>query len=204
MTKKTTQQAKTDATLALRSDANGIAKILGLTVARIQQMRREGGLKPDGDGLYSVVDALRAHYLYDSPRGDALRARTRHTNVKSLECELAVRRAMRRLVTMDELRDFGNEVFERATDSTQAESSRFFHEFRKTHTEQESLVMTGRLYNPLIQIAHGWSNGLSALIREIEEDRLPDAARLGDVLAKITAEIAAANAADQKKLATPS
>jgi hypothetical protein len=203
MTKNTAKKPKTDAMLALRLDANGIAELLGLGVARVHQLRREGGLKPAGDGLYSVVDALRAHYLYDSPRGEALRARTRHTNARALEIEQSVRRAQRRMLTLDELSGFAVLMFESAMDSYQAESSRFYHQFRQTHDEQESLITTHRFYEPLRLIAQGWNNGIFALIDQINRDHLPDDARLDRVLAKIIGEIDASNRADAKRLSTP-
>jgi hypothetical protein len=203
MTKNPAKRPKTDAMLALRLDANGIAELLGLGVARIHQLRREGGLKPAGDGSYSVVDALRCHYLYDSPRGEAMRARSRYTNARSFEMEQSVRRAQRRMLTLDELSDFAVLMFESALDSYQAESSRFFHEFRQTHDEQESLRMTHRFYEPVRLIAQGWKNGIFALIDQINRDHLPDDARLDRVLAKIIGEIDASNRADAKRLAKP-
>jgi hypothetical protein len=200
MKKNSAKTPRTDAMLALRLDSDGIAQLLGLSAARIRQLRREGALKPDGDGLYSVVDALRSHYLYDSPRGDAMRARTRHTNARALEMEQRVRREQRRMLTLDELREIAVLIFESARDVTQAESSRFYHEYAATHDEMESRVMTHRLYDPLDRIVMSWSNGVIELIREIDEDHLPAAARLDEVLAMLVNEITASNRADQKRL----
>jgi hypothetical protein len=203
MTKNPAKKPKADAMLALRLDAGGIAELLGLSVARVNQLRREGGLKPAGDGLYSVVDSLRCHYLYDSPRGEAMRARTRHTNARALEIEQSVRRQQRRLLTLDELSNFAVLMFECAMDSYQAQSSLFYHQFRQTHDEQESLKTTHKLYDPLRLIALGWNNGIFALVDQINRDHLPDDARLDDVLAKIIGEIDASNRADAKRLSTP-
>jgi hypothetical protein len=198
-----TKQLNPGAIVTLRCDADDIAAILGLSVARIRQLRREGTLKPGSDGLYGVVDALRAHYLYDSPRGDAMRAHARHRNARALELEQGTRRAMRRMFVLDEVRQIAGLVFERATETVQAESSRFFHEYSQSHTEHEARLMTDRLYEPLFRIPDAWGEGVMQLCRDLDKDHLPDGARLDYVLAEIIASITAANKADEKRLSKP-
>lgn len=202
MPKKQPKTAPPDRILALRLDANGIAELLGLTAQRVHQLRREGTLKPGADGLYSVVDSLRAHYLFDSSRGDAMRSHARHRNARSLELEVSTRRAMRRLLTLDEVRQIAGLVFEQATQAVQAESSRFYSDYAKSHTEHESRVMTGRLYNPLLRIPDCWGEGVMQLCRDLDRDHMPDGERLEHVLATIIAAITAAHEADAHKLAT--
>jgi hypothetical protein len=203
MTKKHSNRRPTDQILALRLDANGTAELLGLSVARIHQLRREGTLKAGEDGLYSVVDSLRSHYLYDSPRGDAMRAHARHRNARALELEQGTRRAQRRMFVLEEVRQIAGLVFERATEAVQAESSRFFHEYSQSHTEHEARVMTAKLYDPLFRIPDCWGEGVMQLCRDLDKDHLPDGARLDFVLAELIAAITARNEADAKRLSKP-
>jgi hypothetical protein len=203
MTKKHANTRLADEILSLRLDANGTAELLGLSVARIHQLRREGTLKAGEDGLYSAVDALRSHYLYDSPRGDAMRAHARHRNARALELEVGTRRQLRRLLNLDEVRQVAGLVFERATEAVQAESSRFFHEHSRSHGEHEARLMTDRLYEPLFRIPDCWGEGVMQLCKDLDRDHMPDDGRLDDVLRELIAAIAAANKADAKKLSHP-
>jgi len=178
-------------------DANELAEWLGVSVARINQLRREGGLKIGPDNLYSAADALRSHYWYDSPRGEALRARTRMVSARALETEMRSRRQMRRLLTLDEVGEICAQLYTGARDVAQAESSRFFTRYRETHSETDSLGMTHQLYDPILALGAGWINGVNALMRAIDEDHLPENARLDEVLQNLVAEVAAANNADE-------
>jgi hypothetical protein len=201
--KKTTKQPISDEILALRQDANGIAQTLGLTRGRIDQMRREGGLKPDAGGLYGVADALRCHFLFDSPRGAALLARARHINARALELELGTRRTMRRLLTLDEVREFAVLIYEQAVEFVDSESNRVYTENLKSHTDHNARILTGKFYDTLRRIPDAWGAGVIQFCKDIDRDVLPLDSRLVDVLARIIREIESAYAADQKKLATP-
>jgi hypothetical protein len=104
------------------------------------------------------------------------------------------------MLTLEEVREIALMLFEGARESAQAESSRFFSEYRQAHSEMECLGMTHKLYDPLLRLAIGWSNGVRELLRQIDADELPDAARLDRVLAELMADIAASNKADAEKM----
>jgi hypothetical protein len=197
-TKKSKPPAPAVDIFALRLDADALANLAGVTTRRVNQLKQEAGLKQGNDGLYSAVDLLKAFYLYDSPRGEALRARTRQANARALETEQRVRREQRRLLTLDEVRELCVLLFEGASDVCQAQSARFFSEYNQTHTDSESRVMTSHLYDPLRAITVGWSNGVAALLAAIEKDFLPDGARLDEVMKNLMHELSAVQIADEK------
>jgi hypothetical protein len=197
--KKTKSRAPALDVSTVRLDAEALAAMIGVTPRRVNQLKAEAGLKAGADGLYSAVDFLKAAYLYDSPRGEALRARTRQANARALETEQRVRREQRWLLTLDEMREICGMILERATESIQADSSRFFSEYQQTHTELESLGMAHRLYDPLTRLAVGWHDGVQELLKAIESDCLPNGARLDQVLGNFIHEMAAAQIADEKK-----
>jgi hypothetical protein len=203
MSKKPSNTRPADEILAMRLDANGTAELLGLSVARINQLRREGTLKPGSDGLYSAVDSLRSHYLFDSPRGDAMRAHARHRNARALELEQGTRRAQRKMFVLDEVRQIAGLVYEQATQVVQAESSRFFSDYSQSHSQHDSRVMTAKLYDPLFRIPDCWGEGVMQLCRDLDKDHLPDGARLDYVLAELVAAITARTEADEKRLSKP-
>jgi hypothetical protein len=179
-----------------------MAHLLGISETRLQQLTGLGIVKRSG-GHYEPLQTALDYLAYVKRDDEAKTARTRQVNAKALQIEQRVRRDQRRMVSIDELSGFTVLMFECALDSYQTQSSIFYHEFRQTHDEQESLKTTHRLYEPLRLIAQGWSNGMFALIDQINRDQLPNDARLDRVLAKLIAEITASNAADAKKLAKP-
>jgi hypothetical protein len=196
--KKTKSRAPALDVSAVRLDADALAAMIGVTPRRVNQLKAEANLKPGADGLYSAVDFLKAAYLYDSPRGEALRARTRQANARALETEQRVRREQRWLLTLAEVRELAEMLFESAIESVQADSSRFYSEYHQTHDEMESRAMTHRLYAPLRGLAVAWSNGVIELINAIESDHLPNGKRLDEVLSNLIHELTAAQMADEK------
>ncbi len=180
----------------IRLPAAGIAEALGLSVARVNQLRREGGLKAGDGGLYSLVDALRSHYLYDSPRGENARAAARERNSRALERETFTRLRLRKLLTIGEVAQITRLIFEDAYHIVQAESSRFYSEYHAENDEQSSLGMTHRLFDPLVRMANAWRDRVSDLLREIDAGHMPLDSRLDDLIDRIRADMAEAVRAD--------
>jgi len=179
-----------------------MAHLLGLSETRLQQLTGLGIVTRSG-GAYEPLETALAYIKYLKRDDEAKAARTRQVNATALRIEQKVRREQRRMLTVDELQEVAILIFEGARDSCQAESSRFYSEFSKSHSEHDSRLMTFKIYDPLDRLIMGWANGIIELMREINEDRLPDDARLDDVLKRIISEIAAGAAADAKTLAKP-
>ena len=172
-----------------------MAHMLGISEPRLQQLTGLGIVTRSGGADEPLQTAL-AYLAYVKRDDEAKAARTRHVNAKALQVEQRVRREQRRLLVLDEMRQICGLIFDQATHVVQAESSRFYSEYSQSHSEHESRVMTGRLYDPLLRIPDVWGAGVMQLCEDIDHDHLPDGARLDYVLAELIAEIAAANKAD--------
>ncbi len=96
----------------IRTDAAGIAHALGLSAARVHQMKREGLLKAGDDGKFSIVESLRAHFWYDSPKGENLRARTAALEAATARHSMRAKQELRQLVTVEEAARIGFDLFE--------------------------------------------------------------------------------------------
>jgi hypothetical protein len=132
-----------------------------------------------------------------------MRAHARDRNSRALEREVETRRAMRRVFTLDELRQVTVMIYEQAVEFVDSESNRAYTEHCKSHTEAEARILTGKMYDTLRRIPDAWAEGMMQFCKNLDRDYLPNDIRLDDELAKVLREIAAANAADAKKLAKP-
>jgi hypothetical protein len=176
-----------------------MAHLLGISETRLQQLTGLGIVKRSG-GLYEPLQTALDYLGYIKRDDEAKAARTRQTNAKALQIEQRVRREQRRMLTLEEVKEIANLMYEGARESAQAESSRFYSEVALAHSETEALAMTYRVYEPVARLANTWRDGVAELLRQIDADELPDAARLDRVLAQLMADIAASNKADAEKM----
>jgi hypothetical protein len=121
-------------------------------------------------------------------------------SARALEVEQRTRREMRHLMRLSEVYQFALILHENAMSGVQAESSRFFGEYRQTHTEAESLGMTDRLYGTLRRHAQSWLTGIGQLLDHVERNVLPNVERLDTVIDQLRNDIAADFAADVQRL----
>jgi hypothetical protein len=168
-----------------------LAPLLGISKTRVHQLVAEGVIPRGPGGRFDPLEAAVAVLGWFRRDEATKQARLRLLHASAANHERRLRRHVRQLLTVDELRDVLMLAFGRGVELVQAETSRLHGEMAGRLPDDEARRAAHAVYDHLRRVMLGFRNGATELCDVLEREALPAEVRVAVVFERIMADATA-------------
>lgn len=164
-----------------------LASLLGISKTRAHQLAADGVIPKGPGGRFEPLPAAVAVLGWYRRDEETKAARLRLLHASAANHERRLKRQLRHLLTLDELREVLAVAFGSGQELMQAETSRFHGELAARLPDDAARQSTYLIYDHLRRTMLGFRDGCEQLVADLDREHLASDARIGEVFGKIMA-----------------